>query len=52
LAGKLLDLLPQVTRLYVKQACQIDLTGLFLRSRLNMKILFKNIPVVLIPLNG
>jgi hypothetical protein len=38
LAGKLLDLLPQVTRLDVKQACQIDLTGLFLRSRLIMKI--------------
>jgi hypothetical protein len=39
LAGKLLDLLPRVTRLYVKQACQIDLTGLFLRSsRLIMKI--------------
>jgi hypothetical protein len=38
LAGKLLDLLPRVTRLYVKQACQIDLTGLFLRSMLIMKI--------------
>jgi hypothetical protein len=38
LAGKLLDLLPQVTRLYVKQACQIDLTGLLLRSRLIMNI--------------